>query len=205
MARWMMAAALVAAAGVAAAQPAEPEWPCEQRKVRHLSIGQMWAGPAPEDLDAWRADADLADRAARIAARRTPQAEIDALIAGVEARDGVSRNDRLAMLFTGVFALIDAERARIVDGITRYARRQVALSERIDTAQTALAAAEAAASADDFDALDRIDRMRDTIAWDARIFDERNRSLTFVCESPVILERRAFAVSRAVQAAMEGG
>jgi hypothetical protein len=163
----------------------------------------MWTGQVPADLDAWRGDADLADRAARIAARRTSDAEVAALVAGVEARGGESREARLARLFVGVFALIDAERSRIVDGITRYARRQAALSARIDAAQVALVQAEAAADPDDFDALDRVDEMRDTLAWDARIFEERNRSLTYVCESPVILERRAFSVARAIMAAIE--
>jgi hypothetical protein len=204
MARWMTAAAALAlAAGAAAAQPKDPDWPCEQRKVQHLSIGQMWTGPVPDDLDAWRGDVDLAGRAARIAARRTTDAEVAALLAGVEARGEESREARLARLFVGVFALIDAERSRIVDGITRYARRQAALSERIDAAQVALAEAEAAADPDDFDALDRVDEMRDTLAWDARIFEERNRSLAYVCESPVILERRAFAVAREIMAAIE--
>jgi hypothetical protein len=47
--------------------------------------------------------------------------------------------------------------------------------------------------------------MRDAILWDTRIYDERRRSLQFVCETPVILERRAFEVSRMVQARMSGG
>ncbi|TVQ56153.1 MAG: hypothetical protein EA355_07920 [Rhodobacteraceae bacterium] len=200
----LMAAAFAVGAGAATAQPVEADWPCEQRRILHLSIGQMWAADLPDDLDAWRDDRELADLAARIAARRTTDAEVNAMIAGVSAQDGVSREARLARLFTGVFALIDAERARIVEGISRYARRQAALADRIETAQDALAQAEAAAAPDDFDALDRIDRMRDTLAWDVRIFDERDRSLGFVCESPVILERRAFAVARAIKAGIDG-
>ena len=96
-------------------------------------------------------------------------------------------------------------RARIVEGITRYARRQRALSARIDAEQAGLAKAEAEAKPDDYDALDRIDEMRDALAWDVRIYEERNRSLTYVCETPVILEKRAFAVARAVMAEIEGG
>jgi hypothetical protein len=30
------------------------------------------------------------------------------------------------------------------------------------------------------------------------VFDERKQSLTYVCESPVILEKRAFAIARAI-------
>ncbi|MGF1658087.1 MAG: hypothetical protein ACFCUS_01515 [Rubrimonas sp.] len=197
--------AAAVAAGAALAQPKDPDWPCVQRKVVHLSIGMMWTGPLPEDPHAWRDDPELAALAARIAARRTGMEEVAALLAQVGPGPDAPRAERLATLFSGVFALIDAERARIVDGTTRYAQRQRALSERIDAAQAALAAAEAAAKPDDFDALDAIEAQRDTLAWDVRIYEERNRSLTYVCESPVILEKRAFAVARAVMAEIEGG
>ena len=36
--------------------------------------------------------------------------------------------------------------------------------------------------------------------WDQRIFTERQQSLTYVCETPVILEQRAFALGRIIAA-----
>ncbi|MFK8252159.1 hypothetical protein [Ancylobacter terrae] len=39
--------------------------------------------------------------------------------------------------------------------------------------------------------------------WDTRIYDTRTQAVTAVCESPVILEQRAFALARAIQNAME--
>jgi len=196
--------AALLAAGVAQAQPKAPDWPCAQRKVQHLSIGQMWAGPIPDDLSAWRDDPDTAETAAAMAARRTPLREVEAMAASF-ATKAPDRAARLATLYAGVFALIDRERSRIVDGVTRFARRQQALSARIDAAQVALAEAQAAAAPDDFDALDRVEAMRDALAWDVRIFEERQRSLTHVCESPVILEQRAFAIGRLLHAEIGGG
>ena len=49
-----------------------------------------------------------------------------------------------------------------------------------------------------------IEELEDEIAWETRIYADRRRSITFVCESPVILERRAFAVARIVQEALGG-
>lgn len=190
-----LAAAVALLAGAPALAFDDPDWPCQQRKVDRLSIGQMWSGPVPENLSAWRDDEAIGDAAARIAARRTTMDEVAALVAATP-------RDALPTLFSGVFALIDAERTRLVEGIMRATRKQRALSEKIDADQAALAAAEAAAKPDDFDALDRIDEQRDAVAWDIRIYDERRRSVMYVCESPVILEKRLFAVARLIEAAM---
>ena len=40
--------------------------------------------------------------------------------------------------------------------------------------------------------------MRNTLAWDTRIFKQRAQSLNYVCETPVLLEQRAFAIARAL-------
>ena len=42
--------------------------------------------------------------------------------------------------------------------------------------------------------------MEDKLRWDTRIYQDRQKSLTYVCESPVILEQRAFAVARMIAA-----
>ena len=55
----------------------------------------------------------------------------------------------------------------------------------------------------DFDALDAIEEREDKLLWDTRIYQDRNKSLTYVCESPVIIEKRAFAIGKVIQAAME--
>lgn len=194
---------LLAAGGAAAFN--DPDWPCIQRKVVHLSVGQMWTAPIPEDREAWRRDPELVELAGRIAARRTPMAEVEAMLQGIGEGPLGDRRARLTALYMGVFDLIDAERARLVDGIVRFALKQRALAELIDAEQVALAQAEAAVAPDDFDRLDELEARRDKVVWDTRIYDERRRSMLYVCESPVLLEQRAFAVGRMVQAMLEAG
>ncbi len=46
---------------------------------------------------------------------------------------------------------------------------------------------------------DRIDAVEKDLDWSTRIFQDRQQSLTYVCESPVILEQRAFAIGRMVE------
>lgn len=199
----LVAAALAAALAGPALAFGDPDWPCESRKVVHLSIGQMWPLQVPEDMTGWREDREIADAAAVIAARRTSMQQVGEILDRFAA--GPEGDARLTQLFVGVFTTIDAERARIVDGIVRYALRQRALSEKIDAERVELARMEAETAPDDYDTLDRIEEMSDAILWDTRIYDERRLSLQFVCETPVILERRAFEVSRMVQARMSGG
>ncbi|MEM9781278.1 MAG: hypothetical protein AAF899_02275 [Pseudomonadota bacterium] len=197
---------ILALFGAAPAQAFDdPDWPCQQRKVRHLSWGQMWTGPAlPESARAWRDDDAVASLVAEIAPRRTPIEAVPALVANLAPAAAKTRDERLTALFAGVFARIDQERAKIVDGISRLAKRERERSERIDAMRTDLVAMREASAPEDFDALDRIEALEDDIAWETRIYDDRRRSFQFVCESPVLLEKRAFALARIIQGALDG-
>ena len=59
--RLILLLALIPALGWAA-DFSDPDWPCIQRKVPNLSVGQMWSGPIiPEaDMKNWRSDGDVA-------------------------------------------------------------------------------------------------------------------------------------------------
>ena len=41
------------------------------------------------------------------------------------------------------------------------------------------------------------------LRWDTRIYDERQAALTYVCESPVLIEQRAFALAREIRNHLE--
>ena len=182
-----------------AAQEAQPDWPCMQRKVPHLAVAQLWSGPPLPETPVWRDDPQLAHLVSLISARRTDLEQVKPTLDALGPAEGRSRDERLVALFAGVFHTIDTERARIIAGVERYAQKQRGLSEQIDAREDEIRQAQAAAKPDDNDAQDRIDEMKDKLAWDVRIFQDRRRSLTYVCDSPVILERRAFAAARLIQ------
>jgi hypothetical protein len=199
-----LALALCLAAGGAAAFQ-EADWPCQQRKVVRLSIGQMWTGPLPENSGAWRDDPELAALAPRLAARRTAMNEARALVAALPAGPDVDRAARLALLFAGVFAVIDDERTRLVEGVTRFSRHQRDLAARIDARRGEVEAMRKATKPDDFDAMDRLEEAEAALAWETRIYQDRQRSVTVVCESPVLMERRAFELGRLIAEEAAGG
>ena len=199
---WVMMPALVSLAifsgpiDTQAADFNDPTWPCVQRKVTHLSIGQMWSGPLVDEATDWRKDDAVRDLAPRLAARRMALEEAEQLIAAY-AKD--ADDARLSLLFAAVFDIIDRERARLIEGIGRYSAKQIDASKAIDSKRDEIAALRATTAEDDFDGLDRIDELEDELAWGTRIYDDRRQSLIYVCESPVLMEKRAFALARIIQ------
>ena len=191
-------AILILASGAAhAASGTDPTWPCIQRKQPHLSLGQMWTGPLPDEAtNALARDPAITALAARLEQRRLPLEEAETLIADFAA---TADDAQLTALMQAILAQIEPERSAIIEGIARYGQRQVDLAAMIETRRARMAELEAATQPD-FDAIDAEEKALD---WDERIFTDRQQSLTYVCESPVILEQRAFALARAIAAHLD--
>ncbi|MBB95340.1 MAG: hypothetical protein CML68_12200 [Rhodobacteraceae bacterium] len=192
---------------IAAPKPAlafgDENWPCVQRKVEHMSWGQMWTGPALPDTPGWRQDPQLAELVPLLTARGVPLDDIAPLVAALQGTDTESRDARLTRLFAGAFEEIDTERYRIIGGISRFAEKHRGLSEQIDIKREEARKLQAVAEeTNDNDAWDAFEALEDQIYWDTRIYQDRQRSITYVCESPVLLEKRAFAIARMILAEM---
>lgn len=190
-----------------AAQPGQAtsaqvsDWPCVQVKVPTLSYGQMWGGPPLEEaFKTWRDDKDVDRVVDLVVARRTKiedaKAEIAKFAKAVKAEGGDRADAKLMELFAGVFEEINDSRSQIVSGIERYSRKQRELSERIKVASLKIAEEQKGMAGQN---TPEAQKEREALDWDTRIYDERSQSLTFVCETPVILEQRAFELGREIQ------
>jgi hypothetical protein len=185
-----------ALAGGAGAE-GEPGWPCIQRKQPHLSVGQLWPGPVPDaGAEELARREDIAALAQVLEQRRLPVEEAEARIA-VFAKDADAAE--LTALFLAVFGRIDAYRSQIIHGIGRYSEKQIALSAQIEARRVEMARLEAATDPD----FDKIDAEEEKLDWDTRIFTDRQQQLTYVCETPVILEQRAFSLAKAIAAHLQ--
>lgn len=173
-----------------AAEPSDPDWPCIQRKVERLSLGVMWPHPVPEGAEPL--PAELGDVAAQLALRRVSEEEAQALVKEVAERHPELGLDGYGRIYQEAFERIDRQRAEIVAGITRYARNQARLAAEIEDLRAEMARLEAAEVPD----FDRMDAVEEEIDWRVRIFRDRDRALTYVCESPVLLEQRAYAIAQ---------
>ncbi|MGR3496125.1 hypothetical protein [Citreimonas sp.] len=187
--------------GVAgAADFSDPTWPCIQRKVERLSVGLMWPRSIPEDMPQDPALRDaIAELGDKLAVRRIePETLKPDIAAFAESHGGDA--DLLGHVFQQVFDSLSQRRARIIDGIAEFSLSQIALSERIEAARQEMDAEMAKADPD----FDKVDALEEQIDWDQTIHTDRQQSITYLCETPTLLEKRLYGIAQLLQAEIEG-
>jgi hypothetical protein len=191
----LAAVGLGAGGGALAADARYPDWPCNQIKVPELSVAAMWAGPPLDDVgDRWEADADVRDLVARLAERRTPLEEAETAIADFVTGTSAEKLDKAKLLFAGLFDTLNRQRSEVMSAIERFTRRQKELAAKVRGEALGLRELRDAPNPDQT----RVDQEANEIAWNTRIFEDRRKTIGYVCEVPVIIERRLFALARAV-------
>jgi hypothetical protein len=193
-----ISAALNAAA--LAADPRHPDWPCVQIKVPEISITAVWSGPTIDGVGrAWESDPKVRDLVGRLALRRVPLEEAEKDIADFMTGDAAAKAKKAKLLFAGLFDTMNAQRGEVISGIERFTRRQREFAERIRDNTRRMRELSDAAAPDQA----KIDELSNQLAWDTRIFEDRRKSTRYVCEVPTAIERRLFALARAIQQALE--
>jgi len=183
-----------------AADPRYPDWPCAQAKVPEISLAAVWAGPPLDDVGArWKDDERTAALVARLAARRTPLEEAETLIGQFISGPPSERVEKGKLLFAGVFDTLNAQRSSLMTGLERVTRKQRDAADKIRADTLALHALQDAPTPEPA----KIEELANQLAWETRIFEDRRRVIRFVCEAPVAIEQRLFALGRTIQQAME--
>jgi hypothetical protein len=183
-----------------AVDPRYPDWPCAQAKVPEISVVAVWDGPPIEQAAAaWQAEPDIKDLVARLAARRTSMEEAQSRIGQFVTGDTAARMEKGKLLFAGLFETLNGERGAVMNGLERLARSEKKLADQIRSDTSAMHDLQDAPSPDQA----KIDELASQIEWNMRIFEDRRKSIRFACEVPVIIEKRLFALSRAIAQTME--
>jgi hypothetical protein len=172
----------------------DPTWPCVQRKVDNLSLGLMWPYPVPEAELAPTLKPQADELVDTLVLRRVSLEEAEALIADFDASNPSLTVDDHGLIFRAVFNDINHDRSRLIEGISRYSLHQIDVAARIETTRKAI---DAEMGKDDPD-YDRADALEEQLHWDERIYHDRAQSLTYVCETPVLLEKRAYGIAQAL-------
>jgi hypothetical protein len=197
----MIAGATLLAVGVAITSAAGParaqsdDWPCLQRLVPKLEAGQMWSGPTLEAIPDTPSPAIAALTQRFLDMHLAPEALATDVATFADALPAEQRKDALVQLFATSLDRLNSERAVLIGGIKRYARNQQRMAEKISTEIRALDALRQQPDASGA----RIDDLQTARDWDTRVFTDRQRELRLVCEQPVLLEQRAFALARIIQ------
>ena len=193
---WIVATHVFLAVPAIAMDARHPDWPCPQIVVPKLSVAAFWTGPSIDDVgETWMKDQTVHDLVLRLAGRRTSRAEAEKEAAEFIVGTQAERQQRAKLLFAGLFATLGRERDDVMAGIERFSQRQQQLREKISAELTDLRAQQDAAGQESVTA----DKLSEQIAWETRIFDERRNTISYVCEVPSTIERRLFALARAIQ------
>ena len=183
-----------------AADPRYPDWPCVQAKVPEISLAAVWAGPPLDDVsNKWKDDAKVTALVTKLAARRTPLEEAQKAITEYLAGSTTEKTMTGKLLFAGLFDTLNAQRSSVMNGLERVMRKQRQAADKIRSDTLALQALQDASPPDQ----PRIDELGNQLVWETRIFEDRRRVITFVCDVPTAIDRRLFALGRTIQQEME--
>jgi hypothetical protein len=183
-----------------AVDPRYPDWPCNQAKVPEVSLAAVWAGPPLDDVaPQWRNDPRTQSLVARLAARRTPLGDAEQMVTDFLGVAPAEKTERAKALFAGLFDKLNAERSSVLNGLERVMRKQRRQAEKIRADTLALQELQDAPSPDQA----KVTQLVNQLAWETRIFDDRRQTVRFVCEVPVAIDQRLFALGRLIQQAME--
>jgi hypothetical protein len=188
--------AMIAALPCSAADKRYPDWPCMQLKVPELSLVAVWSGPPIEQNAEMPApSAPLRALTEQLAARRTPmdeaKSEITAFVTGTKEE----KQDKATRLFSGLFENLNRQRSDVMNGLERFSRKQKLLAQKIRENTLKIRELQDNSNPDEA----TIQELGRQIEWDTRIFGDRQKSTTFLCEVPVTIEQRLFALGRIIE------
>jgi hypothetical protein len=178
-----------------AAAPTDPNWPCQQIKIEHMSLATMWSGPPIEPYaDDWQRYPAAAQLAQRLAQRRVPVDQANTEIASFAKAAGDRQKTELLALMGGLYSLLDQERFAVIEGLDRFGDRQQRYAAEIRKEITDLHEAQDAPRPDQ----QNVKKLSDQIAWDTQVFSDRRSMISYACFVPDEIEHRLFSLAGTV-------
>jgi hypothetical protein len=184
----------------AAADPRYPDWPCAQAKVPEISLAAVWAGPPLDDAaQKWKSDPKISALVEKTSARKLPLEDAQKAITEFLEAPGIDKAATGKLIFAGLFERLNAERSSVMNGLERVTRKQREAADKVRTDTIALQALQDATPRDQA----KIDELGNNLVWETRIFEDRRRVVKFVCEVPITIDQRLFALGRTIQQGIE--
>ena len=184
-----------------ALDPRYPDWPCQQLKVPGIAVASVWSGPSIDIGDGAKpTDAQQAELVSRLAARRTPIEDARKLVTDYVAGTNAEKQEKAKTLFAALYSTLNAQRDEVMNGIERFSRKQKAAADDIRAEAQKLRELQDKPGTDPAQNEELVSRL----AWQTRIFEDRRKSTAYVCDVPVLIEKRLFDLGNAIQGAMNG-
>jgi hypothetical protein len=182
-----------------ALDPRYPDWPCQQLKVPGIALASVWTGPPIEIGGAAKpTDEKQSELVSRLAARRTAIDDAGKLIADHVVGTAAEKQEKAKALFSALYSTLNAQRDEVMNGIERFSRKQKAAADDIREEARKLREMQDQPNADQAQTEDLASRL----AWQTRIFEDRRKSTSYVCDVPVLIEKRLFDLGKAIQGAL---
>lgn len=179
-------------------------WPCVQRRIETVSVSQFWDGPSIDGVKGWYLDKDVSSLIEVLASRRVPVEEAEAQIkAFAEKQAADKRDERLVLLFAGLFDKISGQRRSVISGIEKYQKAQRERADQLEQQSTALGELEKKVGGGLVADNPELVAAQEKFNWAQRIFQERQTSIPLACELPVLIEERLYAIAQAIRAQMK--
>jgi Spy/CpxP family protein refolding chaperone len=198
----VLAAATIGAIASAAnaADARYPNWPCAQAKVPEVSVAAVWEGPPIDKVgETWKSDPKVRELVARLAARRTPLEDAQKTAEEFIAASGADKSEKAKLLFAGLFQELNRQRTEVMDGIERTTGKEKELAETIRADRAALSESQDSPTPDQ----QKINDLTSRLEWGTRIYEDRRKTIRYVCDVPTVIERRLFTLGRAIAQAAE--
>jgi len=196
-----LAAALAAmmAARVVAQETMDPDWPCIQVLVPTISSAVVWDGPSIEGLEArWRDQVGVARLVGHVTQRHVDADQAEQKIdAFAESQTTADRNAALTAVFAGIWEILNEKRQYMIERIKEFTRQQNARANRIENMLLEL---EVISSDSSPASGAKIAKFRQNLALEVRIFEDREKSIVYLCELPVKVGGKIGVLARAISA-----
>ena len=178
-------------------------WPCVQRKVETLSVTAIWDGPSIEGVKGWFREPGMSDLIELLSTRRVPTEEAEqAITKYAEGLPKDQRDQKLVLLFAGLFDKMAGQRRSVMSGIEKYQKSQQARAKELERQSTAISELESKQPPGITEDTPELAALREKFNWAQRIFQERQSSIPLACELPVLIEERLYALTRAIRGLM---
>ncbi|WP_333793303.1 hypothetical protein [Hyphomicrobium sp.] len=176
------------------------DWPCVQRKVPTLTAMQIWDGPPIEGLKGWFREPGMSDLIEQLSSRRLPldKAE-DAVKKFADAQPADKRDEKLTLLFAGLFDKVTGQRRTVMSGIEKYQKSQKERAQELERQSTEIAKLESKQPPGITEDTPELAEAREKFNWAQRIFQERQSNVSLACEVPVLIEEHLYGVARAIR------
>ena len=186
-----------------AADKSNPDWPCLQKKIESLSVGQTWDGPPVEtDKMPWNEDDRVKDLINVLTSRRVPLPEAEAAVKKfADEQPAAERDQKLTLLFAGLFETSNGQRKTVISGLEKYLKAQRDRAKIVEQKGFELDEIRQKATPDDAGEM-AVAKAQEAFDWETRIFQERQQSIPIACEIPVIIETRLYDLVKTIRPLM---